>query len=74
MFEFIIQVKEFYGKGGIYDMGADDMQILMALTQHLKKVGYYGKDNTGGFAADSVDREKVRDILISDFGLVHPNA
>ena len=74
MFDFIIYLKDFYGNGGIYDMGADDMQILMATEKHIKNVGFYGKNNDGGFSADSRDREMIRDILISDFGLVHPNA
>ena len=70
--EFVNYVKGFYSKGGIYDMGATDMQILEATNKYIHKVGFYSEENSLGFSGDSVDRENVRDIMIRDFGLVFP--
>jgi len=57
----------FYGSGGLYDMGATRDQIEQAtahMLQHLSPAA--------DFCGDSVDRERVRDILIEQFGLVFP--
>jgi len=57
----------FYGSGGLYDMGATRDQIEQAtahMLQHLSPSDY--------FEGDSVDRERVRDVLIQKFGLVFP--
>jgi hypothetical protein len=59
--EFVSYVKDFYGEGGIYDMGATEYQIREA-TQSLITSG-------AEVCFDSIDRERVRDILINDFGL-----
>ena len=63
--DFVVYVEGFYGKGGIYDMGATSKQILEATQQYISK----GEIE---FCGDSLDREKVRDIMIRDFGLVFP--
>lgn len=70
--EFVKYVKSFYGPGGVYDMGATDMQILEATNKYVHKVGFYSEENSLGFSGDSLDREHVRDIMIRDFGLVFP--
>lgn len=64
MYEFISYVSDFYGKGGIYDMGATGDMILSATMKYIRS----GKD----FCGDSVDREFIRDIMIDDYGLVFP--
>ena len=65
--EFVGYVYEFYGKGGVYDMGATGDQILKATKLCWVK---FGIEN---FCGDTVDRERVRDIMIDEFGLVFPN-
>jgi len=60
--EFVNYVKSFYGPGGIYDMGATDDMIIDATFKYMRS----GAD----FCGDSFDRESVRDIMISEFGLV----
>jgi len=65
MVDFVVYVEEFYGKGGIYDMGATSKQILEATQQYISK----GEIE---FCGDSLDREKVRDIMIEQFGLKFP--
>jgi hypothetical protein len=60
--EFVNYVKSFYGPGGIYDMGATNEMIIDATFKYITD----GAD----FCGDSFDREHVRDIMISEFGLV----
>lgn len=62
--DFVDYVFDFYGTGGIYDMGATRDQILDATKIHAA---------TGNYEGDSVDREAVRDIMIDKFGLMFPN-
>lgn len=57
-------VLDFYGEGGIYDMGATLRQVAKATQIYIKS----GAD----FEADSFDREKIRDIMIEKYGLVFP--
>lgn len=61
--EFVSYVYDFYGKGGIYDMGATVSQIQTAT------IHYIGSDDSLPFYGDSLDRERVRDILTSKFNL-----
>lgn len=63
---FMAYVGEFYGPGGIYDMGASVRQISDAMNILIERFGW------ASIAFDSVDRERVRDILIEDLGLVFP--
>ena len=63
MNEFVSYVYDFYGKNGIYDMGATVSQIQTAT------IHYIGSDDSFPFYGDSLDRERVRDILTSKFNL-----
>jgi|SaaInlLV_10m_DNA_1039704.scaffolds.fasta_scaffold65519_2 hypothetical protein len=69
--EFIAYVRDFYGVGGIYDMGATVDQITSATDKYTSMVGFNEEDSFS-FCGDSLDREKVRDIMIETFGLVFP--
>lgn len=62
---FIHYVYEFYGKDGVYPMGATYDMIIDALDILLNK-----KDHD--FAGDSFDREKIRDIMMDLYGLKFP--
>ena len=61
-------VLAFYGAGGIYDMGVTKDEVLAATETVYEK---YGEDGWGG--GDSLDRERVRDELIENYGKVFPN-
>ena len=63
--DFIEYVYSFYGKEGLYPMGATISQIIGA-------VGVLLTSEDWDFAGDSFDREKIRDILIEKFGLKFP--
>lgn len=65
--DFIMYVHSFYGKDGVYPMGATIPMIIDA-------VGILLTEEDHDFAGDSFDREKVRDIMISQFGLKFPEA
>lgn len=64
MRNWVEYVSSFYGPGGLYAMGATPERIAEATKVLVER----GDD----VAYDSVDREKVRDILIERFGLVFP--
>ena len=68
--EFIDYVFDFYGKDGIYDINATKEQIATATNIRLKSLKYVKIP----FDGDTVDRELVRDILISEFNLKMPEA
>jgi hypothetical protein len=59
---FIDYLQDYYGPGGIYDMGATYRQLFDATV-------YYLQDNEHPFEGDSFDREHVRAILENRFGL-----
>ena len=59
---FVKYVLDFYGKGGIYDFGANEEEVLKALNTRLEK------HNDIGFGGDSLDRELVRDIILENRG------
>jgi hypothetical protein len=63
--EFLSYVYNFYGVGGIYDMGVTTDDLLAAYLQLASS-----PDCTIEF--DSVDRERIRDILIDNFGYKFP--
>lgn len=63
--DFLEYVFLFYGKSGVYDMGATMEMIISAVGDLLVEPDW-------DFAADSVDREKVRDIMMKQFGLTFP--
>lgn len=57
MDEFYSYVLDFYGPDGIYDMGATEEEV--------KKATEIVKNDVGDdFYGDSVDREKVRDVIL----------
>ena len=64
--EFVSYVYDFYGKGGIYDMGATISQITTATIDYLSSL-LSKQEYT--FCGDSLDRERVRDIMIEKFDL-----
>ena len=61
MNEFVSYVYDFYGKNGIYDMGATVSQIQTAT------IDYIASDDSLPFYGDSLDRERVRDILLEEY-------
>ena len=63
--KWIEYVLDFYGKGGIYDMGATKEQVIDATNALIKQIG-------NKFEADSIDRERVRDIMIERYDLTFP--
>ena len=66
MNEFVSYVYDFYGKNGIYDMGATVSQITTATIDYLSSL-LSKREYT--FCGDSLDRERVRDIMIEKFNL-----
>jgi hypothetical protein len=64
--EFVGYVMDFYGKGGLYDMGVKEKDLWKAIED---LVAYWGIKT---FEGDSIDRERVRDILISKYGYKFP--
>ena len=65
MDEFYTYVLSFYGKQGLYPMGATLVDVKAATKIHKHRTNIE-------FEGDSVDRENVRDILIKDFGYIWP--
>ena len=59
MNEFVNYVYDFYGKNGIYDMGATRDNITTAT------IDYLASDDSLPFYGDSLDRERVRDFVIN---------
>ena len=70
MNDFIDYVLRFYGKDGIYDMGATREQVLHAALLRLDPESHY---QSIPFGFDSTDRELIRDILIDTYSLVFPD-
>jgi len=62
--DFHVYVLSFYGQGGIYPMEATEDMVAEATQKYINS----GAD----FAADSFDREHIRDIMIRDYGLKFP--
>lgn len=63
---FVDYVHSFYGSGGLYDMGATMQQICDATQILIKQKEIY-------VCFDSLDRERVRDIMIEKYDLKFPN-
>ena len=69
MTEFYDYVLSFYGKDGLYPMGAT-IELIQKATQDLIQIlNIKGQE----FCGDSVDRELVRDLLIDKYKLQFPN-
>lgn len=73
---FIDYVHSFYGKGGLYDLGATKEEITLATAVYLKDLAQepYDPDAVSRltFAGDSVDRENVREVLLNEFSYKWP--
>ena len=67
--EFHDYVFQFYGFGGVYPMDATLEEIESATKILIDELTATGKE----FVGDSIDRELVRDILISEYGLEMPD-
>jgi hypothetical protein len=65
--DFITYVESFYGNvpDAVYPIGASPKMIIAATSKYLKSLN--DKMTWGG--GDSLDRERVRDILIEDNNL-----
>ena len=75
--EFINYCLDFYGKGGLYDQGRTKEQIAYATTVYLDACAYYAEQDkpwTSDYKVmtwgdgDSLDRERVRDIMNNYYG------
>jgi hypothetical protein len=64
--DFIDYVSTFYGPGGVYDMGVTRLDVAIATGYYLSGI------NLSDFAADSIDREHVRDVLTEKMGYTFP--
>jgi len=56
--EFVEYVLSFYAKGEIYDMNVTKDEVLVATGIRI------GRYKNVAFDGDSIDREKVRDIIL----------
>jgi hypothetical protein len=65
MTEFYDYVLSFYGKDGIYPMGAT-LPLIQQATQDLTQILQIKGEK---FCGDSIDRELVRDLLIDKYKL-----
>ena len=65
--DFYQYVLSFYGAQGVYPMNAAFSHVRTATLAVIRK---HGEDS---FCGDSIDRERVRDVLIDRFGYVWPN-
>jgi hypothetical protein len=68
MTEFYDYVLSFYGKDGIYPMGANLTLVRKATDDLIQILQIKNED----FCGDSIDRELVRDLLISKYNLKFP--
>ena len=61
MCDFVAYVDDFYNeKSGLYPIiGMTDMMVIKAVQKHVATTGME-------FCGDSLDREKVRDIILAD--------
>jgi hypothetical protein len=63
--DFVDYVMSFYGSDGIYPMGANRTVVRKATNDIMKIARIKGEE----FCGDSIDRELVRDLLISKYNL-----
>ena len=61
--EFIDYVLSFYGDGGLYPQGRTKEQVAYATTLYLDAIAHYDSDTYTWGDGDSLDRERVRDIM-----------
>lgn len=67
--EFIAYVDSFYNeKNGIYPIkGMTNSMVIKAVQTYIAQIGESESLEWGG--GDSIDRERVRDIILADNGL-----
>lgn len=58
---FTSYVMSFYGPGGLYNFNFNQVEVEAATAIYKARISSQGKE----FVADSVDRENVRDIVLS---------
>ena len=63
---FVDYVYNFYGPNGVYPMKVNKANILAATELLLQQ---YAEQSEYEFEGDSIDRERVRDIMIDIFDL-----
>ena len=61
--DFINYVFSFYGDGGLYDQKRTKEQIAFATLRYLDDIDARDDDNYTWGYGDSLDRERVRDIM-----------
>ena len=66
--EFFDYVLSFYGKGGLYDFGVKKNDVITATVIYLNKVLADDTETYTWGYGDSLDRERVRDILLDQIG------
>ena len=70
--DFINYCLDFYGQGGLYDQGRTKEQIAYATTLYLDACSHYeANPDLRGMTwgnGDSLDRERVRDIMNNYYG------
>ena len=66
--DFINYCLDFYGQGGLYDQGRTKEQIAFATTMYLDAIAHYDSDVYTWGHGDSLDRERVRDIMNNYYG------
>ena len=66
--DFVDYTLSFYGTDGIYPMGANRTVVRNATNDIIKIIEIKGEQ----FCGDSIDRELVRDLLISKYNLKFP--
>jgi hypothetical protein len=66
--DFVDYTMSFYGPNGIYPMGAT-LSLIQQATDDLIRILQIKNEE---FCGDSIDRELVRDLLISKYNLKFP--
>ena len=66
--DFINYVFSFYGDGGLYDQKRTKEQIAFAVLRYLDIIDAADDDNFTWGDGDSLDRERVRDIMNEVYG------
>ena len=70
--DFINYCLDFYGPGGIYpENKRTKEQVAYATTMYLDACTYYESEGIDGFTwgyGDSLDRERVRDLMNNYYG------
>ncbi len=75
MQSFIDYVLGYYGRDGMYDMGATRTMVCDIINTYLIGDVWVVPDHPYGtlsFGYDTIDRELIRDLLESDYSLVFP--